>query len=45
MNKYLPIIIVGAAVGVFSSVLILLLFVFKDKTVENEYNRKVPVQK
>lgn len=41
MSKYLPIIIVGAAVGVFSSVLIFLLFVFKDKTVENEYNRKV----
>ncbi len=41
MNKYLPIIIIGAIVGVSLSVLLFVFLVFKDKTVENEYDRKM----
>lgn len=41
MNKYLPVIIVGAVIGVFASILLFAYLVAKDKTVENEYNRKM----
>lgn len=41
MNKYLPLILVGALVGTIATILIIVFFLIKDKTQENEYDRKI----